>query len=104
MKPISGDVLLKYWLDLGKPYNSYDCFTYQLNGKLVKLSSFGLSIGFLGNLSWSSEYGYRGCLLDRTKSLLKLRGSLPVYARRREMLGRKINFRRKVKKKKFEEY
>lgn len=102
-KVFSFEDLYKYWLDVASR-------NYVAGAKMVKMSGdtfaarFGFNMAFLATLIWSSEYGYRKRFLNWTSALASIKGTQPLYAHRHEMLGRKVNFRRRVKKKKFEEY
>lgn len=59
---------------------------------------------FLRNIRWSSECGNILKLGHSIKSLSAINGSFKTYAKRAQMLGRKINFRERTRGKKLEEY
>lgn len=102
-RPFYLEGLVKYWFDgnfdkklefLHEPKDLITNFRRQLE----------LNFGYLRSLRWSSEYGYRTNLKNLVLSTDQLRGTFYSYAARKEMLGRKVNFRRKVKKKSMVEY
>lgn len=107
------DSILKFWLD----FSGFDAEQQEEKEEFFKLlgkkkksllatrkKQFGLELGLLRSLKWSSEHGYRGAFRLLINNFQQVRGSMISYAKRSEMLGRKVNFRRKVKKKAFEEY
>jgi hypothetical protein len=59
---------------------------------------------FLPALKWSPETGFRLKASSLVCGISKIFGTRITFAYRKEMLGRKVNFRRKTKKKTFEEY
>jgi hypothetical protein len=61
-------------------------------------------VGFLSLFNWNTENGNRISLKTNFLSISKMRGSLPTYSKRNLMLGRKFNFRKKVRRKKLIEY
>ena len=67
-----------------------------------KLYSFSLQ--FTTQLKWTPEWGYKWALKKFTSTVWTFRSTFFTYFKHFEMKGRKINFRRKVLKKKFEEY
>lgn len=54
--------------------------------------------------TWNPDFGFCFSLKDFDNSLFSLIGMDRAYSKRSEMLGRKINFRRKIKKQRFEDY
>jgi len=53
---------------------------------------------------WTPEWGYRVQISKFAADVQTLRSTFLSFLKHFEMLGRKINFRRKILKKKFEEY
>ena len=66
--------------------------------------TFFLYIYILEGTSWNPDSGFNFSLKNFENSIFSLIGIRRAYSKRSEMLGRKINFRRKIKKKKFEDY
>lgn len=91
------DSLLKDFFDLG---GYEDLSSKNTEGRKLTYLSFGL----LPQLFWSPEDGYLFSLNNFFSDLSRWAGTFPGYKHRREMLGRTTNFRRKLQKKKFEEY
>ena len=111
LKVFSLDGLIKFNLDspVATFINNTDIFQYKSrlkNWRRLKRSRIRKTLQFmhLSGLSWSSEYGFRGSLKKKLKNFLTFQGSARSYRKRRQMLGRKVNFRQKVKKKKLTEY
>ena len=105
IKPFHAENFFKFWLDNKLEKKVLPPQFRSMIGKEKFLSrQFGLGVAYLRSLCWSSEYGYRTSVNKKIKTLEQIRGSFFSYAHRKQMLGRKINFRRKVKKKGLEEY
>ena len=62
------------------------------------------SIVYISQQCWRPDKGFYQKIINMDKVLKTLEGTLFAYSHRQRMLGRKTNFRRKVKKKKFEDY
>jgi len=97
IKVFNLDGMLKRWLETEKKVKNL----FELNAS-PKL--FEQKFMFLSSLKWTPEYGYRDSLLNYWKYKNQFAGTFSTYSKREKMLGRKINFRRKVKKKRFDEY
>lgn len=65
---------------------------------------YSLSLYFGVGVFWSPEWGYRWRSNQFKAMRHTLRNTFLTYLKHFQMLGRKINFRRKILKKKFEEY
>lgn len=65
---------------------------------------FFLYIYIIEGTSRNPDSGFSFSLKNFENSIFSLIGIKRAYSKRSEMLGRKINFRRKIKKKKFEDY
>lgn len=67
-------------------------------------SSFSLFFFFLEGTTWNPDTGFFFSFPKFKNSFSSYFGIGRSYSRREEMLGRKINFRRKIRKKRFEDY
>lgn len=110
LKPINLDSILKLWLqdwNITEFLKSLTTFGYHYNyfdRKAVMLSKLALLLSSLKNVYWSPEFSYRLNLVFATTTFKQIAGTLHTYKKRKQMLGRKVNFRRKLKAKTFEEY
>lgn len=108
IKPISLDTIIKYELDYLKNIEKTTWFglVHKDFGGEIRLRELerNLAEAGLSSLLWSSEFGYRRSLKSFKFNVYAVNGSKQTYLNREFMLGRKVNFRRKIKKKKFEEY
>lgn len=66
--------------------------------------SYGLSISLIESTTWTLISGYQFFFNKMWPALNLYRGVAHSYLHRDKMLGRKINFRRKAQKQKFEDY
>lgn len=102
IKCFTSDSLLKFWLE--EKNRAIFKYSFNTNSGRPKKLYFYFTLAFLSSLFWSPERGFRGSVHAGAMMAQNLRGSLPTYSKRHLMLGRKINFRRKVKKKGFLDY
>lgn len=65
---------------------------------------YSFSLYTTNQISWTPEWGYVWNFRKFLSGQTTISGSFLSYLKHFEMLGRKINFRRKVLKKKFEDY
>lgn len=66
--------------------------------------AFYFLIYTLEGTTWNPDSGFCFSLKNLDNSLFSEFGIARAYSKRSEMLGRKINFRRKIRKKRFEDY
>lgn len=89
-----------------KPFFFINSDLLSINYSLLKRQTkrYNFSLYVANQLSWTPEWGYIWNFKKFIMGHTTVKGSFLTYLKHFEMLGRKINFRRKIQKKKFEEY
>lgn len=93
--PYALDSLIKFWLDKRD----------QMEDIKRALTKLALKFSYLSSIYWDIEYGYTSKLLKhKFFSVDTFKGTFMTYSKRKKMLGRKTNFKRKIKGKTLDQY
>lgn len=85
-------------------FKDYKIFNNYKDLKFRIFLTFYFLIYALEGTTWNPDTGFTFSLKNFDNSLFSMFGIARAYSKRSEMLGRKINFRRKIRKQRFEEY